>query len=458
MATSVSPAARKAPARKASGRRRWFEWHSWVGVVAGLLLFIICWSGTFATLSRELDWLTTPAMRVSASETASPTVVDIHDAVAKAMPEATIAYVWLSDQPGFAPLAYAKMPDHTLRQVYVDPVSLRVTGSTSAVNVQRFFRDLHMDFFGLLGWGKFAVCIFAIPLLISAVTPLVFYKRWWRRFFDLRTDKGAKALWSSLHKLAGLWSLWFVAAIGITGAWYLFEETRIEALDGKFAWVDSYPLAVHPLPPLHRAESEMLPFGELVAAARRYAPELEITGASTDRNGYFYVEGKTDALLVRDRANKMYLDPANARLVYYQTADDLSAYWRWSDMADPVHFGTWGGMTTKIVWFLFGLALSGLSLTGGWLHVQRMQRQGAGSRWSGAALAAATGIAITLFCLVVAVLRAFQASPAGTGYWPDVTPGTAVIALLWFASTLAVGITWLVCLRPRRSPSARAVR
>ncbi len=172
MATSARPVT-----RKSSGRRRWFEWHSWVGVVTGLLLFIICWSGTFATISRELDWLTTPAMRVSSSETTSPTVVDIYDAVAKAMPDASIAHVQLSDQPGFASFAYAKMPDDQLRQIYVDPASLRVTGSTSAVNVQRFFRDLHMDFFGLFGLGKFAVCIIAIPLLISAVTPLVFYKR-----------------------------------------------------------------------------------------------------------------------------------------------------------------------------------------------------------------------------------------------------------------------------------------
>ncbi|WP_191229296.1 PepSY-associated TM helix domain-containing protein [Aurantiacibacter xanthus] len=435
--------------RKPPGVRRWFEWHSWVGVVTGLLLFIICWSGTFATISNELDWLTTPAMRVSAGETAPPDVIDIHDAVARAMPDATIINVWAPDRAHFAALVHATMPDGQMRHVYVDPASLEVTGSTSALTTQRFFRDLHMDFFGLLGWGKFAVCIFAIPLLISALTPLLFYKRWWRRFFDLRTDKGPKVFWSSLHKVTGLWSLWFALVIGITGTWYLVEETRLKAIDGKFALVDSYPLAVHQLAELNCEDSEELPFEKLIAAAQRHAPGLKITGASADRAGYFYVEGQTDALLVRDRANKMFLDPATGKVVYYQTAADLSPYWRWTHMADPIHFGTWGGLTTKILWCLSGLALSGLSLTGGWLHLQRLLNKRPGMRWRGTALAAGTGIAITLYCLAVAVVAAFTAGPPQGAAWPGVTLGTAVIGAIWFASTFGVGLSWIYCLRPR---------
>ncbi len=257
--------------------------------------------------------------------------------------------------------------------------------------------------------------------------------------------------------MTGLWGIWFALIMGITGAWYLFEETRLEVIDGTFAWVDSYPLVVHSLPQLHPTKSEILPFGELVAAAQRHAPDLKITGAMTDRNGYFYVEGQTDAVLVRDRANKMYLDPMSGRLVFYQTADALSAYWLWSDMADSIHFGTGGGLTTKFIWFLFGLALSGLSLTGGWLHVKRMQNRSSGSRWSGATPAAATGITLTLLCLAQAIIQTFQASPPGTGYWPDVTPGTALIALFWFASTFAVGFAWLFSLRPRAPASPKTV-
>ena len=48
-------------------RRRWFDWHSWAGVLAGLLMFVVCWSGTVATVSHEVDWLLNPAQRVEAA-------------------------------------------------------------------------------------------------------------------------------------------------------------------------------------------------------------------------------------------------------------------------------------------------------------------------------------------------------------------------------------------------------
>ncbi len=35
-----------------------------------------------------------------------------------------------------------------------------------------------------------------------------------------------------------------------------------------------------------------------------------------------------------------------------------------SHIANPLHYGTIGGIWTKIIWFLFGLLLSGMSITG----------------------------------------------------------------------------------------------
>ena len=35
-------------------------------MLSGLLLFIVCWGGTFATISYELDWLFNPDLQVQA--------------------------------------------------------------------------------------------------------------------------------------------------------------------------------------------------------------------------------------------------------------------------------------------------------------------------------------------------------------------------------------------------------
>jgi hypothetical protein len=58
-----------------------------------------------------------------------------------------------------------------------------------------------------------------------------------------------------------------------------------------------------------------------------------------------------------------------------QKATEASVYHRIADMADPLHFGTFGGVWTQALWLLFGLLLSTLMLSGGWLwHLRAEQK------------------------------------------------------------------------------------
>jgi uncharacterized iron-regulated membrane protein len=46
-------------------RSLWWRVHQWAGLQLSLFLAFILATGTIATLSHELDWLLTPAMRVA---------------------------------------------------------------------------------------------------------------------------------------------------------------------------------------------------------------------------------------------------------------------------------------------------------------------------------------------------------------------------------------------------------
>jgi uncharacterized iron-regulated membrane protein len=448
---------RNASREGGKGRRRWFDWHSWTGVVGGLLLFIICWSGSFATLSHELDWLVNPALRVQPSGPPAG-LAAIHDAVAREMPDARIRAVAKPLYETFAADVIVSGADDRRRHVYVDPYTLEVTGTASYFTLQRFFRDFHMNFYGLLDVGKYAVTIMALPLLVSLVTSLVFYKRWWRRFLELRMGKGGRAFWSSLHKTAGLWSIWFLLVIGITSVWYLFEASRADFIDGKFSYVDASASAVHPLPPLDLEEGESLPFGVLLDRVHQVRPDLDIRHVSVSRGGYFYAIGQAGEVLVRDRANKIFLDARDGSTVYTQTAADLDPYWRWSDMADPLHFGTFGGLFTKLIWFLFGLILSGLSATGAWLHLKRLSRDADRNYWTGAVTAAGISIAVLLYCAGSAVL--YPAGGSGATIFSAGGPpaGILLVAGLWTCFTLAICLLWLWGLRRAAMGGALPVR
>ena len=359
-----------APKKKRS--RRWFDWHSWLGTISGLLLFIIFWSGSFAVLSHEIDWLINPMLRVTPTSDAAD-LAQIHGRCCNG--ESNIQNNNCTKKP-LPPIlqqeVHGETPDGERRRIYVDPYTHEITGSTSWLNIQRFFRDFHRRFYDF-PYGHYLVCFLALPLIMSLITGLFFYKRWWKRFFEIKLNKGSKVLWSSIHKTLGLWSFWFVLVIGTTGLWYLFEAARSDYIDEKFSYVGPGETAVNPMPTL-KDDGTSLSFRELMDKAGKARPDMNITMVYLDREGYFYFEGHEKDLLVRTRANKVYIDPSSGQIAYSQTASDLSVYWYWSDMADPLHFGTFAGLASKIIWFIFGLLLSGLSLTGAWLHLKRLQK------------------------------------------------------------------------------------
>lgn len=421
-----------------------FDWHSWIGVYLGLMLFSICWSGSFATMSSEIDWLLMAESRVSAADEK----FDFSSAFRIMESRYPNAKIELGEAPAnrFSAARFTvKMPDGGRHFVYLDPATQEVTGSQSIFTVQRFFREFHEAFFGLYGVGKFLVCLFAIPLFLSMLSAFYFYKRWWQRFFQLRVGKTKISLWSSLHKLAGLWSLWFVLLMALTGAWYLFEETRYKLGDEKFALVDVYPLAVHQILEPRETGQQRLAVSDLIEIARSVRPDMKITTIQPDRAGFFYVIGQSDDVLVRDRANKLFINPHSGAIAFDQHADDLSAYWRWSETADILHFGAFAGLASKIIWFVFGLILSGLSLSGAWLYVQK-QRNKKRPKWPQADLAAGIALLVPVSAspIVWVYLHRVGGKIDGQYRMAELPDGVAAFIIGWAVVTMIIKLLWVI--------------
>ena len=114
----------------------------------------------------------------------------------------------------------------------------------------------------------------------------------------------------------------------------------------------------------------------IVARSRQEVPSLcvAVIRLPTFGTDVISVQGQADAILVRDRTNSVNFHPFSGELVNVQLAQDLSLARRWVDTADPLHFGDFGGLLTKLIWLLFGLALNALILSGAWLYLRRVRR------------------------------------------------------------------------------------
>ncbi|MEM7137842.1 MAG: PepSY-associated TM helix domain-containing protein [Myxococcota bacterium] len=352
-------------------RRKLFFLHSWVGFNFALFMMLVVMTGTFAVIADEIDWLIHPELRVEVG-TEKVSWGTMARAVREYAPHDAMTMLSAGEGDYFA--HRATMTDTTGRRyyLYVDPWTGEVTGTTSALTVQRFLRDLHRYLFMPSAIGLPLVSTLAVVLIISLYTGLKTARRWWRSATRIRLNRGIRIFMGDSHRAVGLWAVWFIALVAVTGLWY-FAELAFAIGGTRFE---------PPRPGIDAERVETLapvsPHADpdaLIASVHEVFPELEpveiqfaygMTLAST-------VLGFTDDPLVRKRANRVFLDPFDASVIKVQRSPSLGWVAYLNEIADPLHFGFFGGLTTKIIWFVFGLGLLTLSFSGVWLTWRRVK-------------------------------------------------------------------------------------
>lgn len=357
------------PSKRRKTSRLWWHIHQWVGFKLSLLLGFILLTGTLAVFSAEIDWLIHPSMRVAPSSvTGEPDWVRVVAGATSAPDVAVVSRIVEPTASAFAVKAAVEYDDGSLGYLHIHPMSGVVQGRQGFVDAARVLRNMHRHLNLPAKYGIPLVTILSFLLAISVVTSLVVYKKWWRGFLKWPRGRDARTWWGDFHRLAGVWSLWFVALIALTGIWYFVESVGGEAPPlpkAQVEGVDAGPRGIGKL------------FAASLTAARRADPALDIAiiDIADYDDGAFVFEGQKSAWLVRPRANSVHVDPITGDVALVADATALTVHQRIGEMADPLHFGTFAGYWSKIAWFLFGLLLTGLSLSGVAIYGLRIARE-----------------------------------------------------------------------------------
>lgn len=388
-----------APSRRRIPRDQlWFRIHSFVGMKLSLLLAFVFLTGTLATVSDEIDWLISPAMRAPppahaglGSRGDEPDWAAIADTLAARAPHGAIDTIEAPRSPIFAAAAYLTRPDGGVRVIYFDPATGAATGEGSLLTAKTLLRRIHRHWLLSEEIGIPIVTALAFLMLASLITAMLVYRRWWRGLLRWpRRGYGARVFWSDVHRLAGSWGLGFGLLIAATGIWY-FTEQLIAPAPG-FA----RPMTVMAKIDNARAAER---FPDSLAAARRAYPELAIRRIDWPGLGgaAFGFYGQDGTLLVRPRASGVVIDAENGKTILRYRGAEASAHQRLSEAADPLHFGDFAGYWSKLAWFVFGAALTALAASGAVVCGKRLARGTAGTvgkrRPALRGLAIATGLA-----------------------------------------------------------------
>lgn len=360
-----------ATAPKKSRGRLWLVVHGWVALPIWVLLFVVCVTGTLLTVAHELEWLATPTVRASNPDGLPRLPLnDVVAKVAEAYPQAIITRVehlapYMALDVGVA------LPDAPFARVHVNPYTGAVQGMTEGPGFHGFLFGLHswllFPWEGAMNYGWYIVTSLGFFMIGSIVTGLVVYKKFWKAFTQprLRLDKGGRTFWGDLHRLVGVWSLWFSATIAITGAWFLV--ILVIYASGYEVFPHAPQLAREGVPPPRPGAERVMPdLDRAVEAAEAVLPGFRLHQISLPDSAYSHVTlwGSQGFSFFGDHGSQVFVDPYTGAVGSTRTPADMNALQVSARLLPSLHFGAFGGLVTKIIWFVFGLGLSAMVLSG----------------------------------------------------------------------------------------------
>tara|TARA_R110002049_G_scaffold83938_6_gene213690 strand:- start:458 stop:1618 length:1161 start_codon:yes stop_codon:yes gene_type:complete len=363
-------------------RKRWFQIHGWLALPVWVVFCFVCVSGTIAVVSHEITWLANPAARAAnPDDLPRKPLTELVAAVREAAPDAQVTNVFTLESYLVTSVGL-QLADGRPARAYVNPYTAEVQAISGGPTFIGFMRSLH-------GWllfpwqanysvGYYLVSALSIVTLGALITGVVIYRRFWRAYTrpQLRLRAGTRVLMGDLHRLAGAWSLWFLLVIGVTGLWYLTQA---------LLWHNDVDVWEHPDPvplasvPLSSDGSAPTPITLQAALERAHAtiPSLEPSFVTLPEfsRGYFSIAGAGESWLFDRYAYRVFVDPWNGEIAQLREPSTMNALQVLTHVADPLHYGTLGGIWTKAVWFVFGLLLSAMSVTGFVIWSKRTVRE-----------------------------------------------------------------------------------
>ncbi|WP_085725050.1 PepSY domain-containing protein [Pseudomonas sp. R37(2017)] len=357
---------------KKSRSKIWFLVHSWLALPIWFFVLIVCVTGTLAVISQEIVWLANPPMRASQPSDDAPLLSyqQVIEAINKAEPQTVVQSISRPDESHFALDVEVSYPDGRSVVIYVNPYSGVIQGVAPEFNFRAFTRALHgwwlVPFTNGYSWGWYLVSFLGLPLLASLITGLVVYKRFWKGFFrpTLRIRHGARIFWGDFHRLSGIWSIWFIAVISITGTWFLIQallsDNQISISTEKIIPAmprEAVPLSVDGTPP------PRIDLDRAIEIASQRISGLQASFVSLPGNAYSHLEvgGRGWYPLMFQIAT---INPYNGEIAASRLISDRSALEFVTESMRPLHTGDFGGLWIKLIWAFFGLLLSMMVLSG----------------------------------------------------------------------------------------------
>ncbi len=344
-------------------RKRIWKLHSWIGLICGLALLVIGLTGSVLVFHEEITDQLHSELKFNAPQSAdsrrlSPS--ELTRRVEEAFPDFWIrGWLFKYDSPQRDRVYLNPRGDDKWHILTIDPYTAEMAPQPIPLGetLYGWFVELHYTFFAD-HLGIALAGIFAIGFLFLGISGIYLHRPFFKSLFKLRLGKSSRIFFSDLHKAVGIATIPMNLILGFTGAYWnlthLIHEL-VEHHDEEHTIANEFPGYRDSIDQLHSIAEKEIP---------GYSLNYVYFPVDSDPNFYLYGQHPDAGSFNSPYGSTIFISADSGEVTASKDLRQAGFWVKFVDTFEPLHFGYFGGLITKIIWCLAGFAPAALSLTG----------------------------------------------------------------------------------------------
>ncbi len=354
-----------------------FTLHRYIGLAVGLILIIVGLTGSLLVFQKEIDhfllsWQIEQVVPQGERLSIESAIDTVKAAYADRKELKITSINTLPEEPYEV---WLKSADAKRTQVFVNPYTGKILGTRQWEHTLIGFTfRLHYEL--LAGQiGTTIVGIAALLLFILCITGLILWPGWRKLIsgFKIKWIAHPKRVNFDIHKVSGIIAVVFLTLIAFTGfCWNFYDFTKPAIYAATLSPIPPDPVS-QPIP-----GKSPLELSELLQKANAALPGGITTYVSIPDTpeAAFRLGKKLPHETQEYGLSRVYLDQYSGAVVLLQNSLNASLGDRVLNSFSPLHYGTFGGLPTRILYVFVGLSLTVLFVTSLVMYGYRYRNRG----------------------------------------------------------------------------------
>ena len=378
--------------RKSKKKSKWIktrkffnDLHLWLGLLSGIILFLVCLSGTVLTFKDDINQLISPSnYKVEAPLNSEKLSVERLIKNVESQTNGVVTVISIPAKENATYVLNVKTKDGGKRgtNYFVNPYTADLIGDGKGV-----LSDFFMTIFKLHRWllldisiGRpivgIATLIFVFMLISGMIIWIPNKVKHWRQGLKIKTRANFKRLNHDLHNTLGFYAFILMLIMALSGLFWSFEWYRegashllgTEVFNREKSSIESN---------IYHTSNQLISIEELINQSKL---ELPYEGdcriyLPTTKKDVFKVEKNSIGFFAFAGSDQLFIDQYGGEIIHKNIFSEKPLNKQIAALIKPIHMGYVFGTFSKILYFIACLIATSLPITGTIIWINKLKKK-----------------------------------------------------------------------------------